>query len=184
MFFFFPNKKKSERQIDNGINYLLLFFLWCQQRATLPKNVLGSFRSAPSPFPGSLLTFFTIKSALLYSRILDSSTTITSLLRSNTESMRMDDRSSKRARQQREGGGGGGGGLPAGAENEFGAGFPRASLAGCHLEVKPSQTHLFVGMAIELKVSILNDEDVVQQTTQGINVSITGEDGRVRSRCA
>ncbi|CAN0185240.1 unnamed protein product [Ectocarpus sp. 12 AP-2014] len=92
----------------------------------------------------------------------------------------MDDRSSKRARQQREGGGGGGGGgLPAGAENEFGAGFPRASLAGCHLEVKPSQTHLFVGMAIELKVSILNDEDVVQQTTQGINVSIMGEDGRV-----
>ncbi|CAM9399847.1 unnamed protein product [Hapterophycus canaliculatus] len=89
--------------------------------------------------------------------------------------MRMDERSSKRARQQRDGSGLG---LPA-VEDGFGSGFSRASLAGCHLQVKPSQTHLFFGSAIELKVSLLNDEDAVQQMTQGINVSITAEDGKV-----
>lgn len=69
-------------------------------------------------------------------------------------------------------------GLPA-VEDGFGSSFSRASLVGCHLQVKPSQTHLFFGSAIELKVSLLNDEDVVQQMTQGINVSITTEDGKV-----
>lgn len=102
----------------------------------------------------------------------------------------MDERSSKRARQQRGGGGGGGGGLqePPAPDDGFdgggggggGGGFPRApSLAGCHLRVDAAQTHLFIGMPIELKVSLLNDEDVVQHMTQGINVSITGEDGKV-----
>lgn len=85
----------------------------------------------------------------------------------------MDERSSKRARQQRDGGGSG---LPA---NGFGANFPRTSLAGFHLSVETSQKHLFIGVPIELNVSLLNDEDVVQHITQDIHVSITGEDGKV-----
>lgn len=89
--------------------------------------------------------------------------------------MRMDERSSKRARQHRDGGGMG---IQA-VEDGFGSSFSRASLVGCHLQVKPSQRHLFFGSAIEVIVSLLNDEDVVQQMTQGINVSITGEDGKV-----
>ena len=36
-------------------------------------------------------------------------------------------------------------------------------------------------MPIELNVSLLNDEDVVQHHTRDIHVSITGEDGKVRS---
>lgn len=85
----------------------------------------------------------------------------------------MDERSSKRTRQQRDDGGG----LP---ENGFGASFPRTSLAGCHLRVETSQTHLFIGVPIELSVSLLNDEDVVQHVTQDIHVSIMGDDGKVR----
>lgn len=98
----------------------------------------------------------------------------------------MDERSSKRARQQRGGAVGGGLQAPSAAEDGFGGGgggggFPRApSLAGCHLRVEAAHTHLFIGMPIELKVSLLNDEDVVQPMTQGINVSITGEDGKVQ----
>lgn len=75
--------------------------------------------------------------------------------------------------------------VPPAADDGFGVGggggYPRAqSLAGCQLRVEAAHTHLFIGMPIELKVSLLNDEDVVQQMTQGINVSITGEDGKVR----
>lgn len=87
----------------------------------------------------------------------------------------MDERGPKRARQQRDGGGG----LPA---NGFGASFSRTSLAGCHLRVETSQKHLFIGMPVELNVSLLNDEDVVQHVTQDIHVSIMGEDGKVRPR--
>lgn len=87
----------------------------------------------------------------------------------------MDERGPKRARQQRPGGGIVGG-LP---EDESYGAYPRTSLVGCHLRVDTSQKHLFIGIPIEVKVSLLNDEDMVQHVTQGINVSITGEDGKV-----
>jgi len=87
----------------------------------------------------------------------------------------MDERGSKRARQQRHGVGIVGG-LPVGDNY---AAYPRTSLAGCHLRVDTSQKHLFIGIPIDVKVSLLNDEDMVQRATQGINVSITGEDGEV-----
>eukprot|EP00752_Nemacystus_decipiens_P009252 g8265.t1 len=85
----------------------------------------------------------------------------------------MDERSSKRARQQQRDGGGG---LSA---NGFVANFARTSLAGFHLSVETSQKHLFIGVPIEVNVSLRNDEDVVQHVTQDIHVSITGEDGKV-----
>ena len=89
----------------------------------------------------------------------------------------MDERGPKRARQQRHGGGVVDA-LP--ADDSYG-GYPRTMLAGCHLRVDTSQKHLFIGIPIDVKVSLLNDEDMVQHVTQGINVSITGEDGKVSS---
>lgn len=72
----------------------------------------------------------------------------------------MEERSAKRARQDGEAAGVGG----------------KIKLAGCHLEVRASTSYIFVGNTVDVEVRLLNDEDVVQHTTVGINVSLTGED--------
>lgn len=72
----------------------------------------------------------------------------------------MDERSAKRARQGAEAAGGGG----------------NNKLVGCHLEVRASTAYIFVGNTVDVEVRLLNEEDVVQHTTVGINVSLTGED--------
>lgn len=57
--------------------------------------------------------------------------------------------------------------------------------SGFHLSVETSQ-HLFINLPVEVNVSLLNDEDVVQdnQAIHMINVSISEEDREVRSLIA
>lgn len=49
------------------------------------------------------------------------------------------------------------------------------------MDVKPSLSHLFPGYPIDVEVRLLNDEDAVQhKTVDKLDVTIIGEDGKVR----
>lgn len=98
----------------------------------------------------------------------------------------MNERISKRARQREAQAESVGGGHRYGGDSVGGVGANK--LSGCHLEVKPATSHVFLGHRIEVEVRLLNDEDLVQHTTvDSINVSVTGEDGKVcvrRNQCS
>lgn len=89
----------------------------------------------------------------------------------------MSERASKRSRQREAQAESVGGGQRYGGGNAGGVGATK--LSGCHLEVKPATSHVFLGHPIEVEVRLLNDEDLVQHTTVDINVSVTGHDGKV-----
>lgn len=98
----------------------------------------------------------------------------------------MSERNAKRARQRESGQNNGtGGAFPrygGGGSSGGGGGGAINKLAGCHLEVKPATTHLFLGQPIDVEVRLLDDEDIVQHTTVDINVSLTGGNGKVETR--
>lgn len=100
--------------------------------------------------------------------------------------MQMDERLPKRARKRESGHDDGGSSAFVRYGGNLGGGNGSSSsrpLAGCHLEVKPATTHLFLGQPIDVEVRLLNDEDQVQHTTMDIHVSITGDNGKVRIVC-
>ncbi|CAM9830867.1 unnamed protein product, partial [Ascophyllum nodosum] len=88
----------------------------------------------------------------------------------------MDDRSAKRQRQLENrsdttcyiSGANGGGGTST-----------KQIPAGCYLEIRSATSHIFLGQPVEVEVRLLNDEDVVQPTTVGINATVMSEDGKV-----
>lgn len=88
----------------------------------------------------------------------------------------MEDRNSKRARNR------GGGDYPGFALDSMRGGGvgPGQPLAGYHLQVGVATAYLFPGQAVSVQVKLLNDEDVVQKITRDINVTVTGENNKVR----
>ena len=88
----------------------------------------------------------------------------------------MDDRSAKRQRQLENrsdttcyiSGANGGGGTST-----------KQIPAGCYLEIRSATSHIFLGQPVEVEVRLLNDEDVVQPTTVGINATVMSEDEKV-----
>lgn len=70
----------------------------------------------------------------------------------------------------------GGGDMVRGGGGNFRSIVGVSKLAGCHLDVKVSTGYIFWGQPVEVKVRLLNDEDLVQHTTVSINVSVTGDD--------
>lgn len=66
-----------------------------------------------------------------------------------------------------------------GIGNGGGSASARQIPTGCHLDIRPATSHLFLGQPVEVEVRLLDDEDVVQPTTVGINVTVANEDNKV-----
>lgn len=89
----------------------------------------------------------------------------------------MSERAPKRPRQREVQAESVGGGQRYGGGSAGGVGATK--LSGCHLEVILTTGHVFLGHPIDVAVHLLDDEDLVQHTTMDINVSVTGENGKV-----